>query len=549
MEKVKCNIGSRILDWLINPFYDNFFVLLLLYVLVVGLDIYSACINYSAVSGCLVAICGCAFLYIILLPLFWIVKFCGNINWIKQSLVWCITFLGVILFIVNLQCLLQYKITLCPNLISAVKATNLSEVQEYFHTYVSFETILLCLLVLTLWITYGKCLFHKRLQLFRGCKERFLVLAFILLGVGGMVVRKNVLINLSSYTVLVESVLMDEIPDLREYRQTPTLEITDFQPQNVVLIIGESFAKEHSSLYGYSRCTNPCLEALRNKGELLVYDNVKAPSVYTTDAFRHFMSTYSSSNSENKWYECLNIIDLMKTAGYTTYWFSNQSKTGVHDSEVTRYSQLCDSVYFTNDKELGVRRTTLDEELLPPLNALSHNADTTDTQKNFIIIHLMGSHSAFNMRYPVSYNQFSGEEYSSDYPNLSVKNRQLLAEYDNSIFYNDKVVNELFNIFQNKEAIVFYFSDHGIDAFYSSDDYIGHATQNNESSVRYAKEIPFVIYTTPLYKEKFVDEYQRMSQSLSKNYSTDSLIYTLMDVAGVEKVDGTLDSSRSLLAN
>ena len=156
----------------------------------------------------------------------------------------------------------------------------------------------------------------------------------------------------------------------------------------------------------------------------------------------------------------------------------------------------------------------------------------------------MGSHSAFNMRYPLSYNQFSGEEYSSDYPNLSVKNRQLLAEYDNSIFYNDKVVNELFNIFQNKEAIVFYFSDHGIDAFYSSDDYIGHATQNNESSVRYAKEIPFVIYTTPLYKEKFVDEYQRMSQSLSKNYSTDSLIYTLMDVAGVEKVDGVVIAIR-----
>ena len=161
----------------------------------------------------------------------------------------------------------------------------------------------------------------------------------------------------------------------------------------------------------------------------------------------------------------------------------------------------------------------------------------------------MGSHSAFNMRYPVSYNQFRGEEYSSDYPNLSVKNRQLLAEYDNSIFYNDKVVNEHFNIFQNKEAIVFYFSDHGIDAFYSSDDYIGHATQNNESSVSYAKEIPFVIYTTPLYKEKFVDEYQRMSQSLSKNYSTDSLIYTLMDVAGVEKVDGVSEYSRSLLTN
>ena len=162
------------------------------------------------------------------------------------------------------------------------------------------------------------------------------------------------------------------------------------------------------------------------------------------------------------------------------------------------------------------------------------------------ILHLMGSHMAFNMRYPESYEIFDSEDYDIVHPDFSIENKQLLAEYDNSICYNDFVVNELISRFADSDAIVFYLSDHGIDVFKSSDDYIGHAKTNDAISVGAAKKIPFMVYTSPLFREKHSELQQRIESAVSRPYRTDSVMYTIMDIAGVETVNGVSYKHKSL---
>lgn len=59
---------------------------------------------------------------------------------------------------------------------------------------------------------------------------------------------------------------------------------------NVVIIIGESFIKRHSSLYGYNKTTNPNLEKLRQTGNLSVFTDVITTRHGTSEAFKLFLS-------------------------------------------------------------------------------------------------------------------------------------------------------------------------------------------------------------------------------------------------------------------
>jgi heptose-I-phosphate ethanolaminephosphotransferase len=62
-----------------------------------------------------------------------------------------------------------------------------------------------------------------------------------------------------------------------------------------------------------------------------------------------------------------------------------------------------------------------------------------------------------------------------------------MAEYDNSVLYNDYVVSEIIKCFADKDAVVLYFSDHAIDLFETDEKYCGHALSNNASSENICK--------------------------------------------------------------
>ena len=140
----------------------------------------------------------------------------------------------------------------------------------------------------------------------------------------------------------------------------------------------------------------------------------------------------------------------------------------------------------------------------------------------------MGSHFKFNRRYPKDYNHFKTDDYLDKMPTQ----RQTLAEYDNSVLYNDYVVYELMKAYEDKEAIVLYFPDHGLDLFYTKDDYAAHAL-NTPDSQKYGKAIPFMIYTTPRFQHKYPNVVERLKNSVDNEFCTGDLIYALMDIMGI----------------
>lgn len=174
------------------------------------------------------------------------------------------------------------------------------------------------------------------------------------------------------------------------------------------MIIGESFSKGHSSLYGYEKPVNPRLEALKKEGQLITFDQVESMTPGTISSFKSIMAEWRPEYENScQWYECTTLQEIMRTAGYRTIWVSNQSAKGVYDNVVGRYAELCDTSLFVGNKFAGMSRKDLDKEVIPLVRSFTE----MNTKKNMYFIHLMGSHCAFELRYPVHFNQYHPEDY------------------------------------------------------------------------------------------------------------------------------------------
>ena len=74
-----------------------------------------------------------------------------------------------------------------------------------------------------------------------------------------------------------------------------------------------------------------------------------------------------------------------------------------------------------------------------------------------------------------------------------------------------------------------------------------HALASVPESVGPASEVPFFIYTSERYEEQFPDVCERIAASRQKDYRTDALIYTVMDIAGVQFKDKSEINGTSIL--
>ena len=438
-------------------------------------------------------------------------------------------------FFVDIYLLLLYNETfgtITKDAIAAVLATNPDETVEYIDTYFTIDNLLILSAIFS--VVFVLFYYLRKLRFKWNYISRCVVLIFLLFSASISLRQFNKVKDSNLYYLITK-----ECPDLREYRQNPSVICAGERVGNIVLIIGESFAKSHSSLYGYDKSTNPLLGKRREKGLLYVYDNVKSACITTIPAIKSLITSYTKEMGDSiKWYECLTLLEVMQNAGYETFWISNQAKTGFHENETGRFADLCDNQMFVNDNATDTLKY-VDEALLP----LLLNAVNDDGCNRFFVLHMMGSHANYSSRYPADFAVFDAYDYSESHSRLSAYNRSVVAEYDNSILYNDSIVCEILNEFEDDDAVVVYLSDHGEDIFITSDNYFGHGIPQTQE-VCY--DIPFMVYTSELFREKHPELQRRIENSVNRPYRTDSIMYTIMDIAGVETVNGVSYKHKSL---
>lgn len=343
---------------------------------------------------------------------------------------------------------------------------------------------------------------------------------------------------------IIQSLKYEVVPkDLKECYSHPKITFTNNNQKiaNIVLIIGESFARYHSSIYGYTHNTNPKLHELQKEGMLYSFDSIISPAPTTTEAIKYMLSTYSlkDKKSSQKWYEFPSIIEIMQKSGYNCYWFSNQAKGGIHDASSRAFAGCCDGQWFSpkgherlKNKNLKLGDIILVDSTYQFVNQLK------PLKLSFIVYHMMGSHTDYRKRYPDSYSYFSSKDYSQEPQN----HREILAAYDNSILYNDFVVEQIIDLFKQKDAIVIYLPDHGQVMYRDKrfPNYYAHGRKNDPISASYGVEIPFFVYVSATSQKNNPEIIERIKyrQNHPKCWNSDDLPYLIMDIIGIQKMNG-----------
>jgi heptose-I-phosphate ethanolaminephosphotransferase len=110
--------------------------------------------------------------------------------------------------------------------------------------------------------------------------------------------------------------------------------------------------------------------------------------------------TFADRDHENLVYEQPNLLQLMHAAGFRLYWLSNQQTEGPFDSQVSFLHRAADERVFINQRGWG-DGVSLDGDLLPRLK----DALSDGVEKRFIVVHLIGTHSAYDLRFPAEFGK------------------------------------------------------------------------------------------------------------------------------------------------
>lgn len=295
------------------------------------------------------------------------------------------------------------------------------------------------------------------------------------------------------------------------------------EPRTLVLVLGESTTRQHMHLYGYGRDTTPNLDALAASGQgLTVFQNVVAPRPYTIEVMQQIL-TFGDEQNPDRFLTDPSLINLMKQAGYKTFWITNQQTMTKRNTMLTTFSQQTDEQAYLNNQR-NQNASQYDGVVLDPFE----KALKDPAQKKFIVVHLLGTHMDYRYRYPEEFAYFKDRQ---GVPSaLSDDQVETYNFYDNAVRYNDFVVSSLIKRYAESSANGFmvYLSDHGEDVYSSGNhDRLG---RNEMAPTRPMYTIPFMVWTSPSWQAAHPRDLKAVAD---RAYSSSHLIHTLSDLAGL----------------
>ena len=240
----------------------------------------------------------------------------------------------------------------------------------------------------------------------------------------------------------------------------------------IIIIQGESASRHHMSVYGYDVKTTPFFDSLKEKTDhFFIFDAIapanqtrlSVPLINTPATVHNFLKAYMGN---------LSLIGNFRRHGFKTYCISGQRAYGMTNITIGSMCQEADETFFA---DLEGKRVT-------DLMLVDYMKKNRDFQrKEMYFFHLIGSHFDYNKRYTKKIRL--------------IKNpHNTLEEYDNTIFFTDYVIKQIYDFFIKK------FPDQNILLVYTSDH--GEMVGKQEAGHGYVPpfkeeyDVPFIIYSS-----------------------------------------------------
>ena len=502
--------------------------------------------------------------------------------WVKALLY--ILFYGVA--IVDMYCYVRFESTLTPTMLMLVGETNSREASEFFTSYLSLDIlyspvgyILILILAHIVWTILRSLFRPKKNDMGRRrillpmlnpavghvvstavrCLLGIVVVCLMVEGWQECQINKEAIHKLMTrqnigevehqltqkpkpelylpvyrlvFSLYANSLASNQLETLVVVKNDIQVDSCTYRVPNIVLIIGESYNKHHSQLYGYDMPTTPRQLALQQEGSLVAFSDVVAPWNLTSYVFKNVLSLHAVGD-KGEWCDYPLFPEVFRKAGYHVTFITNQFLPEANEA-VYDFS----GGFFLNNPELSkaqfdTRNEKLyqfDEGVLEEYDSLKQQ----DTEHNLVILHLMGSHTMYKERYPQKTRKhLLAPMYNR--PDLKHKQKLILADYDNSLLYNDSIVAEVTERFKDKDAIVIYMPDHAEEILNGSPYMYGrmHSANIDYRLAREEFEIPFWIWGSPQYRENHPYGWKAIQAAKDRPLMTDRLAHLLLYLGGI----------------
>ncbi len=350
-----------------------------------------------------------------------------------------------------------------------------SETVEYFQTHLDWRDGFLFLYVLVIYYVLYKIIKHY--------KHSFRILKYI-----GLLVSVSIifLLSLVQNPFKIEPLGIPwEYTKAKEYLIYPKKRIEklsalfDQKPlvyhgkyDKIIIIQGESASKHHMSLYGYNKKTTPFFDSLKEGNKYFYVFDAIAPANQTRLSVPLINTPATVHNFLKRYMENLSLIGDFRRYGFKTYCISGQRSYGMTNITIGSMCQEADISFFANLEGKNITDQILVDYV---------KKNRSFRQKEMYFFHLIGSHFDYNKRYTKDIR-------------LIKKPRNTVEEYDNSIYFTDYVIGQLYNFFvkkfPNQNILLVYTSDHG--------EMVSNQEAGHGYTPPYKEEydVPFVIFSS-----------------------------------------------------
>ncbi len=471
------------------------------------------------------------------------------------------------IYTVNRYLIYEFNTDMTPNILRLFFETNSKEVSGFFQTYFfTMATLKTVLFVGTLMvITIVGEHYNKHLTKIMSRPVPMCIMSLILLfgavsGIG--TIRRYWNLTQCKKALEAELWIRDNryaempIPNLcysiaamnlagndLNYMIEATMEsLKDVEPVegdslNIVLVIGESYNKYHSALYGYTLDDTPFMIQEKEKGNLLAFTHVKAPHNMTSVVLKNALCCNNVHEGE-MWHDYPYFPAIFKKAGYDVWFWDNQYQVGPN----MPWSFTLNSIIF-NEKIQQLSYTAINDSCFTYDNELITDFEQNELSKigshNLMVFHLVGHHIPANLQFPHNQenNIYTINDIKDKAPFLDNDRRQEMADYANATRYNDKVIKHIMDMVRETNTILIYFSDHA-EEVYDYRDYYGRTILGKEeitpNLIKYQIEIPFIVWGTDKWKQTHEAEWKTIGEAVDREFTTDNICHLLFRLAGIK---------------
>ena len=428
-----------------------------------------------------------------------------------------------------------YSISLSREAVESIFHANLNEIGSNFDHRIWVWGTLMGILPSVFLFKISKSIKFSALNWFKGLSiNAAVIIIYILLSSGvawHIKFYEKSLRSFMPYNYVISSIqYLKSRSSLQMAKNNPYLaENNENKNLVVVMIIGESARADHFSLNGYHRNTNPLLSKVEN---LLSFKDAYALATYTIGGVQSIFKNNTSSNDYS-------LLKLMELSNFKTFWFSNHR---YENDIVTSIAKEANSSLF-RDRILADNPQMNHDEVLFPY--ISDAINKSKEENLFIVLHTLGSHYSYDLRYPEDFlifqptckeeHSFFGREHCED-------RDKTINSYDNSILYTDKFIFDVMSLLQDRKALIIYISDHGESL---GEEGIYFHTADFASAPKAQVHVPLLLWGTEkfLQDEKFKTNFDQAKSNLSSRITQHNIFHSLPHCLGLTK---NIDQNKSI---